>query len=269
MNQAQLNAYSPEVRNAIAGRGYGNQKVLLELPYYSMVRFAASRAAGPPVVLTIDTTTRTAFSYGIGQSMTAAGFATGNATQAETNLIRGSETRDQADVFIYGMSMCVQPESEPALLRHILRDVAVSISLNGNSSIPIGKIEQYPGGGGLYGSGVSAIKTPDLVTQGGGSTDNGGGAFMSFVQNGNPVSGNFARFKNPFIWSGVGKGSDSSLGILFTPTRTITETCGAVRAAASGILAFTPPGAAGDLGTFVDIAVRLYCVSVADRGVNT
>ncbi len=56
--------------------------MLLTVPYYSMVRFGATRAAGPPVALTIDTTKRVAFSYAQGQPMTSAGFLAGRKRDA-------------------------------------------------------------------------------------------------------------------------------------------------------------------------------------------
>jgi hypothetical protein len=270
MRQGGVEALPPDVRAAIAGyKRDVSQLVILSLPYYSTVRFGAARAAGPPITMTIDTTVRTAFSYGQGQPMTAAGFATGNGTAAETNLIRGSETRDQADVWIWGIACAITPDSEPALARRVVRDTAVAISLNGTQQLPLGTLEHFPGGGGLYGAGVSALKQPDLATPGGSSVENGAGSIMPFFNNGNPMSGNFYRLPQPFKWAGVGSGADSSLGILFTPQRSIVETAGVARVAAAGVSAFTPPAAAGDFGTYVDVRVRLICVSVNVRGVNT
>ena len=261
----------PDVRQQIE-REYGNsagQKVLLTVPYYSTVRFLAAHAAGPPVVLTIDTTKRTAFSYAQGQPMTSAGFASGaNATLAETNLITQSQTRDQADVWIWGIACALLPGSEPALAYRVWRETAIELALNGTSTIPIGTLEMYPGAGGLYGSGNSAIKIPDIPGLGAGAAENGAGAMLSAMSNGNPMAGNFKRFSQAFKWAGVGKGSDSSLGILLTPQRTITETAAAVRAAATGVGAYTPPASSGAPGAFVDVRVQLICVSVGDRGVN-
>jgi hypothetical protein len=261
----------PDVRAQI-GENYANSQIaVLPLPYWSTVRFQAAVAAGPPVVYTIDTTTRQAFSYAQGQAMTGAGFlaAYGNATPAETNLLRAQETRDNADVWIWGIACYLSQDSEPALARKVWRDTSVSIALNGTQSIPLGTLEMFPSGGGLYGTAVSAIKQPDLGTPGGGTTENGSGALMPFANNGNPIASSFFRLQQPFKWSAVGTaGADSSLNIGFTPQRTITETAGLVRAAAAGVSAFTPPGTAGILGTYVDIRVRLVCVSVAKRSVN-
>jgi len=271
---ARLNAeianLPPDVRAQIQENYDAGQVAVLPLPYWSAVRFQGAVAAGPPPTVTIDTTTRKAFSYAQGQPMTGAGFlaAYGNATEAETNLLRAQETRDNADVWIWGISCYLTQDSEPALARKVWRETSVSIALNGTQSIPLGRLEMFPAGGGLYGAGVSGIKTPSFDNAGGG-TDNGAGAILPFMNNGNPMSASFFRLQQPFKWSAVGQGgSDSSLNIGFTPQRQIVETCGIIRAAGAGIAAFTPPTTAGQFGTFVDIIVRLWCVSVAKRSSN-
>lgn len=265
-----FDALPADVRAQIQAQYGGAQVVLTDTPYYSCVRFAGVRAAGPPVLFTIDTTTRVAFSYGIGQPMTSAGFASGtNATQAETNLLQGSQTRDQADVWIYGATMNVTPDSDPVLAAQVVRKVFANISLNGTMQIPMGRIEQYPGGGGLYGAGSSALRQPDLATPGSGLAENGAGAIVPFFQNGNPMNSNFKRFACCLIWAGVGSGTDSALGVSLTPSSAIVATCGLVRAATTGVSAYTPPAAAGDPGTYVDVVVALRAVSVQPRSQNT
>lgn len=258
-----------DVRAQIQENYAAGQVSVLPLPYWSTVRFQASYAAGPPVVLTIDTSTRQAFSYAQGQVMTSAGFAQtyGTATPAETNLLRPQETRDNADVWIWGLSAYLSQESEPVLAARVWRETAITISLNGTQQIPLGTLEMMPAGGGLYGASASAIKTPAFDTAG--VLDNGLGSPFAFGGNGNPIASSFFRLNQPFKWSAVGQGgSDSSLNIGFTPQRTITETCGVARPAAAGVQAFTPPSAVGQKGTYVDIRVRLWCVSVARRSVN-
>jgi hypothetical protein len=264
----QIANLPPDVRAQIQESYQDGQIVVLPLPYWSTVRFQASRAPGPPVAFTIDTTERKAFAYSIGQPLQIAGFLSGNATIAETNLLKASETRDNADVWIWGIAAYLTQDSEPALARRIWRETSVAISLNGTMQIPLGTLEDFPAGGGLYGTGVSYIKSPDLATPG--AVDNGAGAPMPFMNNGNPMSGSFFRLNQPFKWASVGTaGADSSLVITCTPQRTITETSAVARAAAAGVSAFTPPAAAGDPGTFVDVRFRLICVSVAKRSVNT
>lgn len=259
-----------DVRVAIQSNYDLNQITVLSTPYYSTLRFQATRAGGPPVSFSIDTTERRAFAYAQGQSLQTAGFlaAYGNATQAETNLLQQSQTRNNADVWIWGLSAALLPNSEPSLARGVWRETDLNISTNGDQSIPLGTFEMFPSAGGLFGSGVSYIKSPDLATPG--AVDNGSGAIMPFASNGNPMSSSFYRFQQPFKWAGVGTaGADSSLIITATPRRIITETSALARVAAAGISAFTPPAAAGDAGTFVDVRLRLICVSVAKRSVNT
>lgn len=246
----------------------GKDLNVLSIDYWSAARFAATRAAGPPVTLTIDTTERKAFSYAIGQAMDAAGRAGVVATLADTNLLKASETRDNADFWITGIGAYVaQGDSEPEMVGRLWREVSVQISLNGTTQIPLGTLEMFPSAGGLYGQGRSFTKEPPLATPG--AVDNGQGAALMFLNNGNPMSGSYHRLDQPFKWAGVGKGgSDSSLVITCRPERQIVITCGTARVAAAGVSAFTPPAAAGDPGTFVDVRFRLFGVQVSPRSKN-
>ena len=266
----QLASLPPDVR-AFIGEQYGDTQItVLPLPYWSTVRFQATRAAGPPVAFTIDTTERKAFAYAQGQDMTIAGFtaAARVANLADTNLLKQSETRDNSDVWIWGLAGYLTPDSEPALARRIWRETSVQISLNGTQSIPLGTPEMFPSAGGLYGAGVTYLKAPAENQAGASNADGGIGAQMGFVNNGNPMAGNFFRLPQPFKWASVGsQASDSSLIITCQPQRTITELATA-RAAATGIEPFTPPAAAGDPGTYVDLRWHLVCVSVSKRSVN-
>lgn len=272
----QLQALPQEVRGFIAEEYGKTQVTVLPLPYWSTVRFAATRTAGAPVVFTIDTTERKAFAYAIGQDMTIAGRAGAIANLADTNLLKQSETRDNADVWIWGVAAYVSQDSEPALARRIWRETSVLISLNGNTSIPLGTLEMFPAAGGLYGAAPSYLRAPDLVTAGAAVADGGIGATMGFFNNGNPMSGSFFRLPQPFKWASVGTaGSDSSLILTCTPQRTITESAtlraavaGAAPGASGRVEPYTPPAAAGDPGTFVDVRFRLICVAVAKRSVN-
>lgn len=267
----QLASLPPDVRQFI-GEQYGaSQITVLPLPYWSTMRFQSVLAAGPPVTLTIDTTPRKAFAYAQGQSPAIAGFpaAFGNATPAETNLLKASETRDNADVWIWGIAAHLTPESEPSLARRVWRDSIIELALNGTQNIPLGTLEMFPGAGGLYGAATSAIKEPSLPDTGGGPVDNGVGGRVEFLGNGMPLAGNFFRLPQPFKWSSSGTpGADSALVITGTPQRAIVETAGLVRAAAAGVGAFTPPGVAAAIGTFVDVRFHLICVAVSRRSQN-
>lgn len=263
----RMTANLPADVRAYIQETYGESQItVLAVPYWSTVRFQAS-IVGTDLV--IDTSERKAFAYAQGQSMTTGGFlaAFGNATSAETNLLKQSETRDNADCWIWGLAAYVTQDSEGPLIARVWRETSTSISLNGTQSIPLGTLEMFPSAGGLYGVGQSASKVPDLATTG--LIDGGAGASFGFCNNGNPMAGNFYRFQQPFKWSAVGSsGSDSSLVITSQPQRTITEPMGAARVAAAGEAVFTPPAAAGDRGTYVDVRWHLVCVSVAKRSVN-
>ena len=274
-NAAYIANLPPDVRAQIQDNYSGSQLTVLPLPYWSTVRFQSVRAAGPPVSFAVAAGERKAFAYAIGQSLQIAGFnaAYGNALESETNLLRQSETRDNADFWIWGIGCYLTPESEPALARRIWRDTSVRISLNGTTQIPLGTLEMFPGAGGLYGQGVSFIKSPEINTPG--AVDNGTGAIMPFVNNGNPMAGDFLRLNQPFKWASVGNnGADSTLVMSFILQRGVTETSALARAGvAAGTVnmtasAFTPPAADGDLGTFVDVRVHLIGVSVSKRSVN-
>lgn len=274
-NDALISNLPPEVIAQIQDTYGSGELTVLPLPYWSTIRFQANRAAGPPVVFTVPAGERKAFAYPIGQSPQIAGFgaAFGNASEAETNLLRPSETRDNADFWIWGIACAPSHDSEPALAGQIWRQTFVRLALNGTTQIPLGRLEMFPGAGGLYGTGRSFIKQPDATESG--AVDNGNGSRIPFWANGNPMGGNFFRLQQPFKWSSVGNsGSDSSLVLSFFLARDVVETAGLARAAvAAGTAnmqagAFTPPLAAGDPGTFVDVITHLIGVSVAKRSVN-
>jgi len=265
----QIAQLPPDVRAALVEAGLQDARAILPVPYWSTVRFQASIAAGPPVVYTIDTTPRKAFQYAIGQTMVIAGFDDDVAALCETNLLRPGETRDNSDVWIWGLSAELCTNSEPLLAAQLWRHCSVEISLNGTTSIPLGTLNMFPAAGGLYGSGRSFLEEPPLNQSGG---DDGGGTQVGYLSNGNPMAGNFLRFPQPFKWSSVGSNTpDSQLSIIVTPCEQIVVTAALARAADDSpqVAAYTPPAAEGDLGTFVDIRFRLQSVSVAKRSVNT
>ncbi len=256
----QFIANKPEYR--------GKQLTILSFPIWSTIRFAASIAAGPPVVATIDTTPRVAFSYGVGLDMAAAGRSGVLATPADTNLQQGGATRDQADVFIYGLSAYVSQNSETGLIADVMRETDVSISTNGDTTLPLGTLEMFPSPGGMFGAGKSNLLIPAIQTTGG--VDGGDGVALGFANNGNPTSGSFYRLDAPIFWSGIGGGADSNLAITCTPRRTITKTSALARAASDvathqAFAVFTPITAAL---AFVDVRWRLHAASVRVRSSN-
>ncbi len=260
-----------DVRGLIASEAIKEQRTVLPVPYWSTARIAGTVAAN---VLTVDTTTRKAFSYAIGQDMTIAGAAGIVAQPCDTNLLRAGETLDNADVWIWGLAAELCPNSEPTLAARLWRDCVVEISLNGTQSIRLGTLGMFPSAGGLYGSGRSFSAQP--ATNEKGAPDGGEGAHVSYLANGNPMGGNFMRFPQPFKWSSVGGGKgDSSLTISVTPNRAIAIALAATRAAVA-VVAMVTPGtievatqpATEALGTFCDIRFRLIAVSVGQRSQN-
>lgn len=261
----QLAQLPPDLRAFISQQAVSQQKTVLPIPYWSTIRIQATRAAGPPVVLTVDTTPRKAFQYSIGGDMQVAGFAAGTAAQpCDTNLLRAGETLDGADVWIWGLAAELCSNSEPVIAAAIWRDAIVELSLNGTQSIRLGTLGMFPAAGGLYGAGRTFVLEPPLPQPGG--ADNGSGT-VSYLANGNPMAGNFLRFPQPFQWNATGKGADASLSIIVTPNRTQTITCSAARAAAAGVSAYTPPANLA-LGTFIDVRFRLVAVAVSPRSKN-
>jgi len=246
----------------------GKQLTILSFPIWSTIRFAAALAAGPPVVATIAATPRVAFSYGVGLDMAAAGRAGVLATNADTNLQQNGATRDQADVFIYGISAYATQDSEPGLMGSLFRETDVQIATNGDTTIPLGTMDMFPSPGGLFGSGSSSLLIPSLENAGG--VDGGEGGHLGFVNNGNPTSGSFFRLDFPVFWSGIGGGADSNLALTCTPRRAIVKTSALARVAAPGgaagpVEVFTPITAPL---AFVDVRWRLHAVSVRVRSAN-
>lgn len=261
----QIAMVPPHVRSAIVGAGLADARSVLPTPYWSTARIAGTVAAN---TLTVDTTSRKAFQYAAGGDMTVAGFTSTTATFAETNLLRAGETLDNSDVWIYGLAAELCPNSEPALAARVWRDAAVELSLNGTQSIKIGTLSMFPGAGGLYGVGQSALLLPNFETAGP-NADGGPGAPFGSMSNGNPMAGNFLKFPQPFKWCAVGSGGkDASLSVIVTPQRSITISLAASRVAAAGINAWTQP-TTGQIGTFVDIRFRLVAVAVSKLSQNT
>ena len=194
--------------------------------------------------------------------MAPAGRAGTIATQADTNLQTPGQTRDQADVFIYGLSAYIA-NGDPALAQDYFREVDVFLSTNGSVSSPIGTLDMYPAAGGLMGEGNSAILTPNFADAG--LIDGGQGGLKKFFTNGMPTAGSYRRLDVPIFWAGLGNGPDSALSITCTPRRAITKTLIAARVAAAGIQINSQ---ATNAVSFLDIRWVLHNVQVQRRSVN-
>lgn len=269
----QPNGLPNAVNQFIRGRReYQNKELtILGFPIWSTIRFQGVIAAGPPVVVSITQTPRVGFSYGVGQDMTNAGRAGVAGTNADTNLQQSGQTRDQADVFIYGISAHIEHVGEPTLWGPILRETDVQLSTNGDTTLPLGTIDMFPSPGGLHGAMNSNFLLPD--TQNAGGVDGGQGGTQFFANNGNPTSGSFFRLDSPIFWSGVGGGADSNLALTCTPRRPISLTSALARPAVVSAAA-TPAGAAvftpiTATQAFMDVRWWLHAASVRVRSANT
>jgi len=257
----------PPVVTDFIAKKYARAAVKVEtVPYWSTVRFLATIggviAAG---------TSRQAFAYGVGGDMAAAGRSGILANLSDTNLLKAGETRQNADLFVAGIAAYITQDSEPALLGKIVRETHIEMTTDGTNTQPLGTLEMFPGGGGLYGAGNSFLKSPGQ--DGIGGKDNGAGAAISYANNGNPMAGNFFVLDTPVLWTGQ-TGVDSNFRLIATNARVITVPPGTVRvgvaagAGTAGAGAFTPPAVTGDDGTFVDVRFRLAVWSISRRSVN-
>ncbi len=248
------------VLNYIKGRYPAGMDLQLKTdPIYSTVRFSGVVAA---TTFTSDVVTRTAFSYALNADMAPAGRSGTIATQADTNLQVANQTRDQADVFIFGLSAYIA-NGDPALAQDYFRETDVQLSTNGSVVSPIGTMDMYPAAGGLMGEGNSALITPNFADAG--VIDGGQGGIKKFFTNGNPTSGSYRRFDVPIFWAGLGNGPDSALSILCTPRRVFTKTLVASRVAAAGIQINS---IATTATSFLDVRWVLHNVQVQRRSVN-
>jgi len=272
---AQIAALPPDVRAALIADGLDESRTIQNTPIYSTVRFQCdvSFLAGTPAYV-ITPQPRKAFQYGVGQEMTVAGFdptsgctspPRGNiATESHTNLRRGGETNDNADVYFWGLSCELWQQSEPSLVAMLWDLCALELSLNGTQAIPVGTMSMYPQAGGLYGAGMSQIIEPALNIPGGSGQQ---GSVYPFMSNGNPMSNSYRRFPQPFKWAAVGGGGakDSNMSLSVTmPNGGLLLGSLPRIAAPPDVAAFAAPPSVG-----ATIRFQLLSVSVGRRSVNT
>ncbi len=223
--------------------------------YYSKVRFVTART-GSSTAYTYTIAAGTvvnAFGYAIGGDMATAGRSGTSATPADTNLVTASQTVSNETILIRGIGCQITPDSDPELA--ILGDASISVTMllnGGNPLYRLGNPTMLPGGGGLFGAGVSNMITPptnDRITKG-----------IGAVSNGDPQSFNFFEFPEPVLWRPAGN-PDSSLNVSIKAEVAVAYTnAGDVSAQASsssfvGLPAFTSPTAAA---TFLAYNVVLF-----------
>jgi hypothetical protein len=249
----------PELRKFIARKALRSQVVRKQKSYYSTIRFpfTVTPVAGQPGQFDFSLSKKkvVAFSYGVQDDATAAGFAKDFiATEAETNLIAKGDTGG-ATVEISGISLYLGETSDARLAKLIWANTFVDITLDGSNRYTLlGRMGRIPSSGGLYGVGDSFVQTPPL----GQAT-----AQVGALTNGLPQANNFMRLSEKIRWNPSSK-IDSKFQLRFEVVRDINFRV-ISRAAAPGVAGFTPPTNTGDEGTFVDVVIYLQTQELLPR----
>jgi hypothetical protein len=244
-------------------KGPTGQRFRLWNNYYSVVRFQAVVSSVPPTTtLTFPVGELKPFSYRIGDPLTAAGFdpTMGNATDADTNLVKANETVAGEQLEIAGVSLMPSSVTDIGLWKQLIANMSVLISMDGGGhTYKLGRPDMIPGSGGTFGSGVTPTLVPALPSSA--ATD-------SSFSNGWPTVDNYYPFPEPLIWSPSGE-TDSNFSLVLNLRRQqlVVETLRA--AVGTAVAAFTPPTAVGQFGTFVDFMARLHSQQDAARSVNS
>ena len=273
LNTAMQNV-PPDLRNHIAKLALDSQKTVLAFPYYSTLRFnaALNGTASPNAVYTVASGVRKCFNYRIGDIPGGgAGFSTTfQASKSETNLLKASETRDNADVYIWGIALEVRPGSDPWFTKEIWRTGYLELALSGTDQYLLGPFGFFPSAGGLYGQDRSNVLSAE--------TQSPVGPLVGHLNNGNPQSSNYFRLPQPILWQKNGGGKDTSLVISGSIDTAIASNVGpgtvglgitrAAVAAGSANQQTTAYVIPADGSVFTDIRVRLMSVSVSDRSTN-
>ena len=258
-----LSQYANQRRQVVptVDSGPTGQRFRLWNNYYSIVRFQAIvSVVGAVTTLTFQQQTQRPFSYRINDPLTGAGFdaTLGNATEAETNLVKAGETIAGEQLEVDGISLMPSSITDIGLWKLLIANMSVVISMDGDSHrYRLGRPDMIPASGGTFGSGVTPTLVPSLA-----NSLNTDGSFS----NGWPVIDNFYPFPQPLLWTPSGE-TDSNFNVVLTLVRqqVVVETA---RAAADGIAPFSPPTAVGQFGSFIDIMARLHSMQRAARSVN-
>lgn len=228
--------------------GVPQQRFKLWNAYYSVVRFQGTAVAAGGT----STTTWTAgtelrpFSYRIGDPLTTAGFdptfLPNAATQADTNLVKASETNAGEQLKIYGISMMPGTTTDPGAFAQLNDHMSVVISMDGDARrYRLGRPFMVPASGGLMGLATS-ISTS---------------LFTGVWSNGNPQIWNYYEFPDPLLWTTAGE-TDSNFNVVLRLERGVVLT------------APNPPGPSGpnQVGSYVDIMARLHTDQEGERSLN-
>ena len=281
--QQQMQNVPAALRQQIANEALNSQKSVLAFPYYSTLRFDGVVTGSGPYTVTITSGTRKCFNYKVGDAgggsatLPGNGFATTYvASYSDTNLLKPSETRDNADVLIWGLAVEVRPGSDPQLTKSVFRNAYVTLSLSGTDSYQLGRLSFFPSGGGLYGAAPSLVVPASLL--------DAYGAIIGHLNNGNPTAGNYFRFPQPIRWQANGSGAkDTSLVVSVTTdtapltndgasasstTYSVTARAAAASASGSTGVAAWPFVTPATSQVFCDLTFRLVSVSISERSVN-
>lgn len=199
---------------AMAAEAIRAARAVLILPYFSKARLTAT-ATGGRAVIPAGQEARF-FAYGQRQTMEAGGFpvAYGIASDADTNISKGGETNNGAELLIRAMqigpvggSAGVLAETDltgtaAAVLKACRGDVSVKLIVGqgGDGGALIGPLVTVPAGFGLYGS------------------EDG----ESVITSGEPYASNVISFGDrPIRWAPVGTGPDSNLNVRLRAERAI------------------------------------------------
>lgn len=247
---------TPQQRAAYGASVIASQILEKQKKYYSAVRFQFTVAAG---VATLNPGQVNAFSYGVGDVPTLAGFdaSFGKSTEAETNMVTKGNTMG-AQVQIYGMGFYLGETSDAWLTKLIFANTSADITLNGVDRYAlIGKPGIVPGGGGLSGLGQTWAIDPN---------QNSDIALVGTTTNGVAHTEDFYRLPSPLTWYPLGA-TEANFQIRFTVQRALSWTYPAARVASAGITAYTPPANAtpGALGSYVDLTVYLWTTESQPR----
>lgn len=258
--QEDLDAIVAEAQDQAVRDALSPMKTTQVTGYFSSVRFRFVRSgAGPTFTYTCAASqSRIAFSYATNTSdIQQAGFAPGfNSWLRWTNLSEANKTRDGETYRIKGLSLYRGATSDAFLSALVWDTAAMQMTMNTNSVRPLGCLHFFPSTSGLSGRGFTRLQTPPLDSS---------FAETQLLQNSIEEDGSYFKFKDPIIWRPAGK-VDSSLSVSFIFPNDIVTTATA-RAVAAGVAPYDPP-ATDEIGTYVDITVRLIGESISDISVN-
>ena len=236
--------------------GVPAQRFKLWNAYYSVIRFAGTVTNPVPGTTTVTWTGGTElrpFSYRIGDALTAAGFPAAFgpgalATQADTNLVKASETNAGEQVLVYGISLMPGTTSDLGAFAFLNDNMSVVISMDGDARrYRLGRPFMLPASGGIYAGSASSVITP--VQTGG-------------YSNGLPLIDNYYPFPEPMLWTASGE-TDSNFNVVLRLERTTSVS--APTTASSP----TPAGSGTDFGSYLDLVARLHTSQTAARSLNS